>query len=41
MRILYAWSIKFRRNKKLIAWFACKLRGESNDELISLNKLIS
>ena len=31
MRILHAWSSKSRRNKKLIAWFACKLRDESNE----------
>ena len=30
-RILHAWSIKSRRNKKRIAWFAYKLRDESNE----------
>ena len=29
--ILHAWSIKSRRNKKRIAWFAYKLRDESNE----------
>ena len=31
MRILHAWNIKSRQNKKLITYFACKLRDESNE----------
>ena len=29
--ILYVLSIKSRRNKKLIEYFSCKLRDESNE----------
>ena len=31
IRILYAWSIKSKQNKKLIIQFACKLRDQSNE----------
>jgi hypothetical protein len=31
MVVVLIWRIKYRRNKKLIAQFACKLRDESNE----------